>query len=142
MPCPRAVARDLFDGQQFLAQLLRLLDLDGGLFGGLGVAVQEVEDRVLYLRHELAANLGIAELVLCLRLEDRILQANGDGRHDALAHVIALVALLRKFVDRLEYAFTTGAEMRAAITRILPVHERKVGFAEALRMRKRDLEGF
>jgi hypothetical protein len=62
--------------------------------GALGVAVQQVLDHPLRLLHQVGADLGVAQLVLGLRLEDRVLQADGHRADQPLPHVVALEGAL------------------------------------------------
>ena len=90
----RALTRHLLDRLQLLAQLLRLLDLADHALAGLGIAVEQIDDDVAHPGDELGADLRVSELVLRLRLENRVLKADGHGPQNALAHVVPIELLL------------------------------------------------
>ena len=111
----RALARHFLDRLQLLAQLDRLLDLDQGSFRRFGIAVEQIGDDFAHLGNQLAAQLGVAELVLGLRFEDRFLQPDGDRARHALAYVVPLEFAFGKFVESLDQAFAERAQVRAAV---------------------------
>ena len=108
---------------QLFAKLLRVLDLPHDLLRDGFVAVEEMEQLLAHLVDQLGADLRVAQLVLRLRLEERVLHADGHRADHALAHVVAVVALLRVFVHRLEQALAEGAQVRAAVAGVLAVDE-------------------
>ncbi len=65
-------------------------DLGHDFFGDLLVAVEEMEQFLAHGVDQLGADFGVAQLVLGLRLEDRVLEADGHRADHALAHVVAL----------------------------------------------------
>ncbi len=136
-----AFARELLHLLQFLAQLLRVLDLRDDLRRDVLVAIEEVQQLLAHRVHQLGANLRVAELVLGLRLEHRVLQANRHRADHALAHVVALELALGVFVHRLEQAFAKRAQVRAAIAGVLAVDERIERLAvAAVAVRETELE--
>ena len=137
----RPLARELLHVLQLLAELLRVLDLRHDLLGDVLVAVEEMQQLLAHAVDQLRTNLRVAQLVLRLRLEQRILQADRHRAHHALAHVIAVIAGLRVFVHRFEQPFAERAQVRAAIARVLAVHERVERFAvTAVRVREAELQ--
>jgi ABC-type thiamine transport system ATPase subunit len=94
--------------------------------------VQQVHHAHRAPGHQVGADLGVAQLVLGLRLEDRILEADRHRAQDALAHVVAVVLALGELVDGLEHALAEGAQVRAAVVRELAVDEGVVLLAEAV----------
>ena len=136
-----ALARRLLDVVELAAQVARVLDLLDELLRGGGVAVEQLDDGLLDGRHEVGADLGVAELVLRLRLEDRVLELDRHGADEALAHVVAVeLRLGRILVDGLEDAFAEGGEVRAAVVGELAVDEREVLLREAVRVGEGELE--
>jgi hypothetical protein len=65
----------------------------------------------------------------------------GDRAHQALAHVLALEALLGEGVERLEDPFAEGAQVRAAVAGVLAVDERVVDLAVEVGVGEGELEG-
>jgi hypothetical protein len=126
---------------ELLAEGLGLLDLLDKDLGGIGVAVQQIGDDVADLRDEVGADFGVAELVLGLRLEDGVLEADGDGADHGFADVVAIELGLGEFVDALEEAFAEGGEVGAAVGGELSVDEGEEGFVEPLGMGEGDFEG-
>ena len=137
-----AFAGELLDAREFTPQPRGILHLRGDLLGRFGVAVQQVADDVLHLLDQVPADLGVAELVLGLRLEYRVLQPDRQSADEPLAHIVAVVLLLREIVDRLQDALAEGAQVRAAVTRVLAVDERVMRFVEALGVREREFKRF
>src|SRR5437867_2299342 len=123
-----AFAGQLLDLLEFLAKLPAVFNLRKNLPGDLLVAIEEMKEFFADFVDELGTDFRVAQLVFGLRLEDRILQTNGDRADHRFAHVIAVVTALGILVHRLEQAFSEGAEVRAAVGRILAVHERVKGF--------------
>ena len=138
---PRALARELLDLVQLGAQLAGLVDLADEPGGLLGLAVQHLDDHALDLGDQVGADLGVAEPVLGLRFEDRILEADGDGPDDPLADIVAVELLLAEVVDGLQQALLEGRQVRAAVVRELAVDERVVLLAEAVGVREDEFEG-
>ncbi len=132
----RALASEAADARQLLALALVLLDLVLDDLGGLAVLVQPGVERLL---HELAdefldgragrAHVVRAELGLGLRLEDRLLHADGDSSVDGLADVGRVVVLLEVIADSLDQCFAERREVRAAHGGVLAVDERPVFLA-------------
>ena len=110
-----ALAGQLLDLLQFLAQLAGVLDLGDDLFGDFLVAIEEMEQFLAHAVDQVGADFGVAELVLGLRLEDRVLEPDGHGADHALAHVVAFEFLVAIFVDGLEQALAEGAQVGAAV---------------------------
>ena len=102
--------------------------------------MQQVEDRLADLADETATDFGVAEFVLGLCFEDRLLQADRDGPDDAVADVLTVKLLFCEVVDGLEQAFAECALMRAAVRRVLPVDEGEVVLAETSRVSERQLQ--
>ncbi len=92
--------------------------------GDVLVAIEEVQQLLAHRVHQLGANLRVAQLVLRLRFEHRVLQTNRHRANHALAHVVALELALGVFVHRLEQALAKRTQVRAAVARVLAVDER------------------
>jgi len=103
--------------------------------------VQEVGDDIPDPGDQVGPDFGVAELVLGLRLENGILEADRDGADHGFAHVVAVKLGLGEFVDALEEALPERREVRAAVGGELPVDERKEGFVEPLGMGEGDFQG-
>src|SRR6266540_224034 len=117
-------AGQLLDLLEFLAKLPAVLHLRQDVPGDLLVAIEEMKEFLADFVDEIGTDFRVAKLVLGLRLEDGILQSNGDRADHRFAHVIAVVPALGVFVHRLEQALAEGAEVRAAVGRVLAVDER------------------
>ena len=102
--------------------------------------VQQICHGLTHLRHQTAADLGVAEFVLRLRFEDRLSQPDRDGADDAVAHILAVELLLRVLVDCLEEPLAESAEVCATGRRVLPIHERVVGLGVAHRVGEGEFE--
>ena len=90
---------------------------------------------------QVGADFGVAEFVLGLRFEHRVLQANRHRADHAFAHVVAFEFLLAVFVHGLEQAFAEGAQVRAAVAGVLAVDEGIKRFAvAAVAVRETELE--
>ena len=117
-------ARQFFDLLQFFAELPGVLDLGDDLLGNVLVAVEEMQQFLAHPVDQVGADFRVAQLVLRLRLEDRVLQPDRDRPHHALPHVVAFELLVAVFVDGLEQPFAEGAQVRAAVRGVLAVDER------------------
>ena len=73
--------------------LLGLFNLGEHLLGNLWLLVQHVDHDVANLRHERPPDLGVAELVLCLRLEEGILESYCYCAQESISYIIAIVFL-------------------------------------------------
>ena len=69
--------------------------LASDLLGDLLVAVEEVQQLLAHPVDQFGADFGVAELVLGLRLEHRVLQPDRHRADHALAHVVAFELALR-----------------------------------------------
>ena len=72
------------------------------LLGDLLVAVEELGQLLAHPVHQVRPDLGVAELVLGLRFENRVLQPNGHRADHAFPDVVAVELLARVLVDGLE----------------------------------------
>ena len=79
-----------------LRSCLGVLDLGDDLLGDLLVAVEEVQQLLAHPVHQLGADFRVAQLVLGLRLEHRVLQPDGHRADHALAHVVAVELLVAR----------------------------------------------
>ena len=129
-----------FHRVEFLAQLLVVDDARFELAGTLAVFVQEIDDGLAGLVDDPAADIVVAELVLGLRFEDRVLDLDRHRAEGAVADVYGVEALLVEFVDALEHALAEGALVGAAIGGVLAVDEGAVGFAVAVDVGKGEFE--
>ena len=135
-----ALAALLLDRVELAAELRGLLDLGDELVRLGGGAVEHLLDGLLHLRHELAAELAVAEFRLRLPVEHGILHADRDAAEEALAHVVAVELLLGVVVvDRLGERLLEGGEVGAALGGVLSVDERVVLLGEAVRVGEDDL---
>ena len=135
-----ALARLLLDRRQLLAHPLVVLDLGEQLLGLLGVAMQPQHDLLADRADDPRADLGGAELVLGLRLEDGILDLDRHGADQAVADVLAGEAVLGVLVDALEDALAEGALVGAAVVGVLAVDEAVVGLAVGVGVGEGELE--
>ena len=94
----------------------------------------------LHLLEDPGLDVGVAELVLGLALEDGVLELDRDRRGYALADVLALVLRLVEVVHRLEEALAEGREVRAAVGGPLAVDEGEVLLAVVVRVREGELD--
>ena len=130
--------------------LLDVLDLPVGLLvagylleddlGDLLVLVQIIAHGGGDLRHDHGTHVGVAELVLGLRLEDRFPHLDGDGADHPVADGVRLVGFVGKLVDALQDAFLERREVGAAVARVLTVDERVVGLTVAVAVGQRELQ--
>ena len=135
-----ALARLLLDGVELAAELGGLVNLLDELVGLGGKLVEERLSLLLDARDEIGADLGRTELGLGLPLEGGLLHPDRDRAHDALAHVVAVELLLRVFVERLGEPFLERREVRAALGRVLAVHEGVVLLGEAVGVGEHELQ--
>ena len=136
----------------FAPLLLDLLNLAVHLFvagdlveqdiGDFAVLVQEIDDGVPHRRDDGSAHIGVAELVLGLRLEDRILDLDRDRAYHAVANLVGLVVLAGEFVDSLEHPLLECREMGAAVVGVLPVDETETGLAVVVTVGEREFDRF
>src|SRR5213594_3629906 len=84
-----------------LTKLPAVFNLRKNLPGDLLVAIEEMKEFFADFVDELGTDFRVAQLVFGLRLEDRILQTNGDRADHRFAHVIAVVTALGILVHRL-----------------------------------------
>ena len=112
------------------------------LLGDFLVALKELQEFLAHAIDQVGADFGVAELVLGLGLEDRVLEPDGHGADHALAHVIAVELLAGVFAHGLEQALAEGAEVGAAVGGVLAVDERVEGLAvAAVAVGETELEG-
>ena len=111
------------------AELLVGDDLLLEALGRGGVAPEIVVEAALDLLHDPGLDVGVAELVLGLALENGILELDGHGRGHALAHVLAPVGGLEELVDGLEDALPEGREVGTPVRGVLAVDEAEVFLA-------------
>ncbi|MPL58967.1 hypothetical protein SDC9_04513 [bioreactor metagenome] len=116
----------LLDHVEFGAQLFAGHDFFLKFLGGGRVLAQKLVHPPLHLLEYPGTDLRVAQLVLGLALEKRILELYGHRGGHALPHVLALPGSLEIFVDRLIEALPEGREMGAAVGGELAVHEGKV----------------
>ena len=83
----------------------------------------------------------LPELVLGLRLEDRVLHLDGDGAHHPFPHILAGKLLAGKIVDPFEDPLAEGGKMGAALVGIGAVDKGEIGLAVALGMGKGEFQG-
>ena len=83
---------------------------------------------------------GGAELVLGLRLEDRVLDLDRHRADEAVAHVLAGETVLGELVDALEHALAESALVGAAVVGVLAVDEAVVGLAVGVGVGEGELE--
>ena len=118
-----AFARELLHILQFLPQLLRVLDLRDDRLRDLFVALEKVQQLLAHVVDEFGADFRIAQLVLRLRLEDGVFEANGNCANHRFADIVTLELAVAILVHRLEQTFAERTEMRAAVAGVLPVDE-------------------
>ncbi len=106
-------------------------DFGQDLLGDLLVAVEEVQQFLAHPVDQVGADFGVAQLVLGLRFEHRVLEADRHRAHHAFAHVVALEFFPAVFVDRFEQAFPKRAQVRAAVAGVLAVDKGIEGLAVA-----------
>ena len=96
------------------------------------VALEKVQQFLAHVVDQFGADFRVAQLVLGLRLEHRVFQADRHRADHAFAHVVALVFAVAILVHRLEQAFAERAQVRAAVAGVLAVDERIKRLAVAL----------
>src|SRR5207245_1381 len=138
-----ALAGEFFDFLKLFPELPGVLDFGDDFFGDVLVTVEEMEQLLANSIDEFGADVGVAELVLGLGLEDGVLEANGNRADHAFADVVAFEFLVGVLVDGFQKALAERAEVGAAITGVLAVDERIEGFAEpAVAVGETELERF
>ena len=118
-----ALAGQLLDLLQFLAQLPGVLDLGQDLLGDLLVAIEELQQ---FLAHALTSSVRISVLPSLFLVCD-----SNTGSFSRIATAPTMLSrtsspsnlLVGVFVDRLEQAFAEGAQVRAAVAGVLAVDE-------------------
>ena len=110
------------------------------LLRGLPIFVQEIDDGFAGLVDDPAADVGVAQLVFGLRLENRLLDLDGDDAKGPVADIDAVEGFLVKLVDAFEHALAERALVGAAIGRVLAVDKGAVGLAVAIDVREGKFE--
>ena len=128
------------DGLNLFADILVLLDLFEKEIRLLGVAVEIVLHGLADRRNDPAFHIGVAEFVLRLGFEHRILQLDRDGADDSSAQILRIVILSGIFVDGAQKGLLERGFMRSAVVGILPVHERKIALSEVRHVRESKFE--
>ena len=123
----RAISRACF---LMVESSLRMRSLDlifsTSFFASSLVLVQPREGLLLDLLRDPAADLVVAQLVLGLALEDRVLDLDGHRADHAFPHVLRGEVVARVLVDGLQHAQAEGGLVRAAVDGELAVHEAEV----------------
>ncbi len=99
------------------------------------------EPAVFDLVDDPGADLGVAQLVLGLGFEDRILDLDGQGADHAVPHILADEFLAGVLVDPLEDPLAEGGEMGAALVGIGAVDKGEIGLAVTVGMGEGELQG-
>ena len=68
--------RQLLHLLQLLAELTGILDLGDNLLGNILVAIEELQELLAHPVHQVRPDFRVAQLILRLRLEHRVLQAD------------------------------------------------------------------
>ena len=110
------------------------------LLRGLAVFVEEIDDGFAGLVDDPAADVGVAQLVFGLRLENRLLDLDGDDAKGPVADIDAVEGFLVKLVDAFEHALAERALVGAAVGRVLAVDKGAVGLAVAVDVREGKFE--
>ena len=107
---------------------------------GLAIFVEEVDDGFAGLVDDPAADVGIAQLVFGLRLENRLLDLDRDDAKGPVADVDAVEGFFVKLVDAFEHALAERALVGATVGCVLAVDKGAVGLAVAVDVREGKFE--
>ena len=94
--------------------------------------VQPIDKASLYFFNNPLADVGVAQLVLCLAFKNRILYLYQNGAGHSFANVFGAERLLVKIVDAFYKAFLKRVEVSSAVGSVLAVDKAKVVFAVAV----------
>ena len=121
--------------------VLRQLLVDCGF--DVRVFEEILDDRRLDLVCDSGAYFRVAELVLCLGVEDRVVDLDGDCTEDSCANILrlALLVLRGKFIDTLDDALLECGEVDSAVVCELCICEGVVVFVCGVCMAEGELQG-
>src|SRR5439155_22694493 len=106
-----ALAGEFFDFLKLFPELPGVLDFGDDFFGDVLVTVEEMEQLLANSIDEFGADVGVAELVLGLGLEDGVLEAIGNRADHAFADVVAFEFLVGALVDGFQKALAERPEL-------------------------------